>query len=75
MTDLATVARRTGAMLMQDNKTHQHRMQIRSESSDRLYTVAQRIANETWECSCPGWIRHRNCKHLNVMVPLLRGAA
>ncbi len=54
-----------------DNKTHQFRFQIKSESSDRLYIVAQTKLSEQWQCSCPGWIRYRNCKHLKNLLPLL----
>lgn len=62
-----------GVSLLPDSKTHRHRMEIRSESSDRLYVVSQRISNGSmqWECGCMGWIRHRHCKHLDSMAPML----
>ena len=48
------------------------RRQIRSGSSSRLYTVAQRVNpgkpdHGLWGCSCMGWKRTRNCKHLIAM--------
>lgn len=63
--------RSLGVELLPDNKTHQHRMEIRSETSDRLYIVAQRKGNSSWECKCPGWLSHRHCKHLDEMSHLL----
>lgn len=49
---------------LSDNKQWTNRFEIRSETSDRLYIIAQHKANRHWGCSCPGWRRHRNCKHL-----------
>lgn len=74
---IADVARRVGAALLDpsENKTHEFRMEVRSESSSRKYVVARRKGTGGWECSCMGWIRHRHCKHLDVMVPLLEAAA
>jgi hypothetical protein len=75
--NLATrIAEEFGSDTLPDNKTHINRMEIRSESSNRVYIVAQRATNGSthgqWECSCMGWIRHRNCKHLKAMLPSLR---
>jgi len=75
-TSLATVAKNLGVETMPDNNTHTNRMEIRSESSNRVYTVAQRkTAGSThgqWECSCMGRIRYRKCKHLTAMLPSLK---
>jgi hypothetical protein len=38
--------------------------EIRSETSNRVYVVAQHAGKRHWACSCPGWRRHRRCKHL-----------
>jgi hypothetical protein len=73
-TDLAVIARRCAAVVLDESKTHRHRLQIRSETSTRLYVVAQLKTSGQWQCSCPGWIRHRSCKHLNAMLPMLRDA-
>jgi len=71
---IATVARQLGATLLEDTARHEYRMNIRSESSSRLYVVARQKSDKQWQCSCMGWIRHRNCKHLTAMVPLLTAA-
>src|SRR5439155_17074694 len=60
-----------GAQLLPDNAQWTNRFQIRSESSSRLYTVAQRRSDGSWACSCMGWIRNRHCKHLDRLSPLL----
>jgi hypothetical protein len=56
----------------------QNRTEIHSESSSRVYTIAQRVGGPnagTWGCSCPGFKGHRvvdaegrtSCKHLKTM--------
>jgi hypothetical protein len=68
---IAVVARRTGAVLLPDiDRVWTNRMQING-STGNLYTVAMRRSDSTWGCSCPGWITHRNCKHLTAMLPAL----
>jgi hypothetical protein len=42
-----------------------NRTEIRSETSNRVYVVAQHAQKRFWGCSCPGWRRHRRCKHLD----------
>jgi len=75
-TSITKIATELGTEVLPDNKTHTNRMEIKSETSNRLYIVAQRkTAGSThgqWECSCMGWIRYRRCKHLNAMLPSLR---
>ena len=44
-----------------------NRIEIRSETSSRVYVVAERISTGLWECSCPGWKSRRRCKHLTAM--------
>jgi len=58
--------------LLPDNAQWRNRFEIPSSSSDRVYTVAQRKSDGSWGCSCPGWIRHKNCKHLKALAPHLR---
>lgn len=53
--------------LLPDNAAWTNRMQIKSESSDRMYTVAQSKSGGWWGCNCMGWIRHKNCKHLREL--------
>jgi hypothetical protein len=72
---LAIFLNRVGGDMLPDNDSHEFRFTIKSESSDRLYTVARRKRGEyagRWECSCMGWIRHRTCKHLGAMGTQLR---
>jgi hypothetical protein len=61
-----------GLIRLEDNKTHTNRFEIKSESSDRVYIVAQKKGATEWQCSCPGWIFHRNCKHLKALAPILK---
>ena len=70
MPTTSIVIRVNGGNALPDNATHTNRMEIRSESSGRVYVVAQRKRDHSWGCSCPGWIRHRKCKHLvTIGVP------
>jgi hypothetical protein len=41
-----------------------NRIEIKSETSNRVYVVAQHAEKRSWGCSCPGWRRHHHCKHL-----------
>lgn len=50
-----------------DTNTHVNRFQIKSGSSERLYTIAQSRSGLWWACSCPGWISRKKCKHLESM--------
>ncbi len=50
-----------------DNDQWQNRFEVRSESSDRIYIVAQHKEKKHWGCSCMGWRRHRKCKHLTAL--------
>ena len=54
-----------------DNDKWENRFEVRSETSDRVYTIAQNKDNRYWGCSCPGWKRYRRCKHLiAINLPL-----
>lgn len=50
-----------------DNAFYTNRFYVKSQSSNSLYVVAQSKSGRWWSCSCPGWIRHRKCKHLAAM--------
>ena len=50
-----------------DNKCWTNRIQIKSETSNRLYIVAQNKSGRFWSCSCFGFLRHKHCKHLTTM--------
>lgn len=78
-TALATVAARTGAVILADSPGWTNKLQIKSETSSALYTVAQRTTNGQWCCSCRGWIMSQKrgtytCKHLSAMMPVLKAA-
>lgn len=72
--EIIRAANSLGLSILPDKRGWTNRIQIKSESSTRLYVVAQRQSNGEWGCSCPGWIFHRNCKHLRAMLPALRPA-
>jgi hypothetical protein len=50
-----------------DNTQWQFRFEIHSESSNRVYVVSQHKKHRHWACSCPGYIFHRTCKHLQAL--------
>src|SRR5581483_2894966 len=52
---------------MTTDNTWVNRIEIRSETSNRLYTVSQHSIKRYWGCSCPGWRAHRRCKHLDQL--------
>lgn len=54
-------------LVLPDNQQWQYRFNIASESSNRLYTIAQHKTKKHWGCSCPGWKRYRHCKHLQAL--------
>lgn len=39
---------------------------VRSQSSNNLYKMSYDTAQQCWVCSCPGNIRHGQCKHLDA---------
>lgn len=52
--------------ILPDNSQYTNRFNVRSETSNSLYVVAQNKQKRHWSCSCRGWIRHRKCKHLTA---------
>lgn len=55
------------SIALPDNNLWQNRFEIRSQTSDRIYIVAQNKKKRHWSCSCPGWRRYRHCKHLQII--------
>lgn len=49
------------------NDQWENRFEIKSESSDRIYVVAQNIKKRHWGCSCPAYRTRRYCKHLAAL--------
>jgi hypothetical protein len=56
-----------GSKILPDNDQWTNRFQIRSSSSNKLWTIAQNKEGRWWGCSCPGWITHRKCHHLEAV--------
>lgn len=50
-----------------DTADWEHRFQIKSETSTRIYIVAQHKEKRHWGCSCPAWKSRRQCKHLSAL--------
>lgn len=50
-----------------DNQIWTNRLEIKSESSNRLYIIAQNKTKRHWACSCPGYRTRRKCKHLAAL--------
>lgn len=63
-----------GAVKLPENASWKNRFEIKSATSNRLYVVAQRKTSGEWCCSCPGWIRHRHCKHLRTIATVKKVA-
>jgi hypothetical protein len=61
------ILRISNDLRLPDTDQWQLRFSIQSESSDRLYVIAQHKGKRHWGCSCPGWKRNRNCKHLKAL--------
>lgn len=53
--------------ILPDNDQWQNRFEIKSESSNRIYVIAQNKAKKHWGCSCPAWRIRRKCKHLEAL--------
>jgi hypothetical protein len=76
MSNIQKIADEFGLNVLEENKTHTNRMEVRSASSNRLYVVSQSKSSGEWQCSCPGWVmkkagKSRGCKHLTAMMPAL----
>nr|WP_067059992.1 hypothetical protein [Mucilaginibacter sp. L294] len=54
-------------LMLPDTDQWQHRFNIESETSNRLYTISQNKIKKHWGCSCPAWKRYRRCKHLTAV--------
>ena len=57
--------------ILPDNSQWKNRFEIKSESSNRLYIIAQNKKTEKFSCSCFGHIRYKKCKHITAFQPLL----
>jgi hypothetical protein len=79
---LISYLKNQGLTVLPDLRGWTNRFEIKSQSSNRLYTVAQRESDGTFGCTCPGWIiqkrdkitgllKPRDCKHLRAIRPAL----
>lgn len=59
-----------GCKALADNSEWTNRFEIFSETSDRVYVIAQHKKKGHFGCSCPSWRVRRSCKHLkNLGIP------
>lgn len=68
---LVAVAQKLGGRALPDNSQWENRVEIKSETSNKLYVVSTHKTNGTVGCSCPGWLRYKHCKHVRVFAPAL----
>ena len=58
-------------VMLPDTAQWINRFEIQSESSNRIYVIAQNKEKRHWACSCPAWRTRRKCKHLETLnLPL-----
>lgn len=53
---------------LSDSRDYTNRFEIHSETSNRVYLIAQHKTKRYWTCSCPRWITKRECKHLRTLA-------
>jgi hypothetical protein len=58
-----------GVIMQPDSGPHKLRMDVPSSGGDRYYRVSFLSGPNSnyFQCSCPGCIRHGQCKHLTAM--------
>lgn len=61
------VIRISNDISLPDSDQWQFRFEVESETSNRVYIIAQNKKKKHWGCSCPGWKRNRHCKHLSAL--------
>ena len=55
------------ALALPNNDQWENRFEIKSETSDRIYVIAQHKKKRHWACSCPAWRTRRYCNHLRTI--------
>jgi len=53
-----------GSKRLDDNVLWMNRFEIHSQTSGRIYIIAQNKASGKFGCSCPAYRTRRHCKHL-----------
>ena len=66
-TNLPVVHRPSSSRALPDNTQFENRFEVKSETSNRIYVIAQSKTGRWWGCGCNGWIRWRKCKHLKAV--------
>ncbi len=68
MTTTAIVLRTpSDSKVLPDNAAYTNRFEIKSQTSGSVYIIAQSKKGRWWSCECPGWRRHRHCKHMKAV--------
>ena len=71
------IRRPHGAVSLPPKGEWKNRFEIKSESSGRIYVVAQNVKTQKFGCSCPAYCTRRYCKHLldgcNLTVNQIHG--
>jgi hypothetical protein len=55
------------AKILPDNDQWTNRFEIKSQTSNRIYIVAQNKNKRHFGCSCPSYRVRRYCKHLQAL--------
>lgn len=61
---MALIIRPKSAVALPDKGVWTNRFEIRSETSNRIYVIAQHKETGGYGCSCPSYCTRRKCKHL-----------
>jgi hypothetical protein len=67
MSTLPTLYIPRDALTLPDGDQWQNRFEIHSETSNRVYIIAQNKAKKHWACSCPSYKTRRYCNHLTAI--------
>ena len=55
------------SLVLPNNEQWCNRFEIHSETSNRVYIIAQNKTKKHWGCSCPAYRTRRYCKHLQAI--------
>jgi len=68
MQNFLTKIKASAVEILPDSDRYKVRFKVKSSSSNSLYLISFDNApgSQWWTCSCPGNIRHGQCKHLTA---------